>query len=200
MKLFKSLFMSVIPIIFLSIFSEGVLAATAQTTSAATVQFAPPSGVLLTLDSVPALNFGTQTSSVSDKDYASLANAPLVEVTDQRDLSNATGWKVTVQATAFESTAGGTLNGAQINFNSSGTPVQESGIGSGAPTTPASFAITTDGSMGAVRIITAAAGDGRGTWETSWPKENIALHVPGGTMDSGLVYTSTLTWTLEDTP
>lgn len=203
MKLPRSIFMGVIPILFLSIFAEGVFAATTQG-SAATVKFTQSvdPGSQLTLDSVPTLDFGTKTVSLNDEIYENIASAPIVQVTDERSFSQATGWKVTVSASKFTTTAPDpvrTLDGAVINFsNGVASQVPDLGFGAPAPETPIN--ITTDGTLTTANVVSAASGEGRGTWQTSWLNNNVTLSVPGGHMDPDMVYTSNLIWTLENTP
>lgn len=192
-----------IPILFFPVYSQGVLAATTQDSTAA-VQFNADAAGALSLDAVPGLDFGLQDSSLSDVIYQSTNLNPIVTVTDERSVNNATGWHVTVSATTFTgTTATNKLNGATINFSNGDST---SSLSYTKPTTP-DFVLTTDGVIGAVNPATAAAGAGRGTWDTSWlptqgspvTNDSVTLHVPGGTMapDS---YSSTLTWTLSDTP
>ncbi|WP_379970790.1 WxL domain-containing protein [Ectobacillus sp. sgz5001026] len=201
MKLSRSIFIAAIPILFLPIYTQGALAAT---TSAATVQFnADPVGAL-SLDSVSDLGFGAQDSSLTDKIYESTNLTPGVQVTDERSINNATGWHVTVSASPFTSTpSASTLNGATINFSNGDSTSSLNYI---KPTT-APFVLTTDGVTGTVTVVSAQTGEGRGTWNTSWlptqgtpvTNDSVTLHVPGGIMVPE-AYTSTLTWTLLDTP
>ncbi|WP_416827947.1 WxL domain-containing protein [Ectobacillus polymachus] len=204
MKLPRSISMAAIPVLFLFISSQGILAASSQD-SAATVGFYEnnPDGDL-TLDSVPGLDFGSQKISLSDEAYNSLNLTPFIQVTDNRSINNATGWNVTVKASPFTSTTStSTLNGATINFSNGDST---SDLTYTKPTT-IPFVVTTDGDVGTVKVVSAKQGEGRGTWKTSWlpttsnpaTNDSVTLHVPGGIM-ANEQYTSTLTWTLSNTP
>lgn len=202
-KLSRMMYMVASLVLFSLIFSQGILAASSQD-SAATVGFYQdnPNGALR-LDSVPSLDFGSQKLSLSDSTYKSLNLSPTVQVTDERSINNATGWNVTVKASPFTSTTSTSkLNGATIHF-SNGDSVSD--LNYTKPTT-VPFILTTDGDVGTVKIVSAKQGEGRGTWKTSWfptpsavTNDNVTLNVPGGVMENEQ-YTSTLTWTLSNTP
>lgn len=201
MKIPRSIFTGVISVLLLAIFTEGVFAATADTgTSAATVQFTQPAGKLLRLDAVPSLDFGSHAASLTDQTYTAL-NDPVLTVTDEG--SGATAWNVKVKATAFTNSNSDPLEGASITFTS-GAVDQILGIVNavlGLPHPQSPINLSTDGTAAGV----VSAGDGllpygMGSWDTSWTKANVSLSVYGGTMQPASLYTSTLTWTLEDTP
>ncbi len=68
-----------------------------------------------------------------------------------------------------------------------------------------SFSLKNDGTGVAENIMSAAAGEGFGTWvyragDVSNMAESIALSVPGSSVKDADTYKTTLTWTLTDTP
>jgi hypothetical protein len=95
------------------------------------------------------------------------------------------------------------LVGAEVTFkNGQVASVSNSKIPSVVKT---SFSLKNDGTGVAENIMSAAAGEGFGTWvyragDVSNMAESIALSVPGSSVKDADTYKTTLTWTLTDTP
>lgn len=226
-RLSRYLLISVVAIFSLTLFAQGIFAESTGTSNA-TVNFIEDTsvpGVLdpenptdpfdpgdgdndptgnfgpLSLDYVSHLAFGEQIVSLEDETYEAKTLHPFIQVTDRR--SNPTGWSVTVKATPFAD-AGNTnlLAGATIQF-SNGETLSDLGAMYVAPTTT-DFTLTTDNQS--KNVVSANSNEGRGSWITRWfptspttTNDSVKLSVPGGIMKA-TSYTSTLTWTLSDTP
>ncbi|AQY52313.1 WxL domain-containing protein [Listeria weihenstephanensis] len=181
-----------------------------------------PSTGPLRIDFASQINFGEQTISGAAKDYYALftelqpiddSGAPVgakkyvphyVQVTDNRG-SNA-GWNLTVSGTAFENSTGAELTGATLTLSdaklsSSMAPTLTPGT-----VTPEVVVGTTPGIL-----VSAEADKGMGTWVNSFgtvsgtsntdTNKSVKLHVPAEAKKvAGETYTSTLTWTINDTP
>lgn len=148
----------------------------------------------LTLDYVTNLNFGTHDVSIAEDTHkATNSTQPFTQVTDRRGTS--TGWTLTVQAANFKNGGQDTLSGAFLTF--------ENGVAASnlkdldAPQVTSPIKVTTGGN--AVNVTVANAGQGRGTWITSWTNDNVKLTIPQGTASEG-THTSQLTWTLSNAP
>jgi len=157
----------------------------------------------LSLDYVSHLAFGEQIVSLENQTYEAKTLQPFIQVTDRR--SNPTGWHVSVKATPFAD-VGNTnqLTGATIQF-AMGETLSDLGSMYVAPTTTP-FILTTDNVQR--NVVSAKSGEGRGSWITRWfpispttptTNDSVKLSVPGGIMKA-TSYSSTLTWTLSDTP
>ncbi|RKQ31519.1 WxL domain-containing protein [Oceanobacillus halophilus] len=159
----------------------------------------------LSIDYVPKLDFGKQTISLIDKTYHTKNVEPFIQVTDKR--GEATGWTVTVSATPFESDDD-QLEGAKIKFQNATIVTHTNYVDYGAPIpiNNGDIELTTDNVT--KPVVYAEEGKGRGSWLTRWfptdesPEnlnDSVSLTVIGGTAKDEM-YTSTLTWTLENTP
>ncbi|WP_239257349.1 WxL domain-containing protein [Listeria ilorinensis] len=171
----------------------------------------------LSIDYVSNFHFGTQKASGKDQVYtASLdkvykktdgseVQVPnFVQVTDNRG-SNA-GWHLTVKQNGqFKTSGSQELDGAQITLKNShlnGTDMTDSSI---QPTT-ASGDIVLDPSGAASDVMNAEVNKGMGTWLTSFGDDtttgakSVELFVPGKAKKEASDYSTTLTWTLTDTP
>ncbi|QTJ36946.1 WxL domain-containing protein [Dolosigranulum pigrum] len=148
----------------------------------------------LTLDYVTNLDFGTHDVSIAEQTYTAKNDPqPFTQVTDRRGTS--TGWTLTVQAASFQSGGEDTLPGASLTFENGTATSNLNGLN--APQVNSPINVTTGGN--AVNVTIANAGQGRGTWITSWSKDNVKLTIPQGTATEG-THTSQLTWTLSDAP
>ncbi|WP_271004584.1 WxL domain-containing protein [Listeria seeligeri] len=153
---------------------------------------------------VSTLDFGTQAISSENKVYTAnkvnLTNQldntttkeinPAVTISDGR--GTGAGWKLQVkQNSAFTNDSSDTLEGAQLTLEKSGIYSNQSNT-SVAPTGAASVDVNTSNA----NVLTAAANTGQGVWQ----EEMVAkLAVAGNTAKEG-TYSTTLTWTLTDTP
>ncbi|MBC1579150.1 WxL domain-containing protein [Listeria seeligeri] len=153
---------------------------------------------------VSTLDFGTQAISSENKVYTAnkvtLTNQldstttkeinPAVTISDGR--GTGAGWKLQVkQNSAFTNASSDTLEGAQLTLEKSGIYSNQSNT-SVAPTGVASVDVNTSNA----NVLTAAANTGQGVWQ----EEMVAkLAVAGNTAKEG-TYSTTLTWTLTDTP
>ncbi|WP_395321421.1 WxL domain-containing protein [Levilactobacillus parabrevis] len=114
------------------------------------------------------------------------------------------GWNVTVAATPFTDKTdsskvllGSTiaLNGTPATDNGSGVNVKPATIGSAAPGAAAVTTVT-PGAANAATVLNATAGNGYGTWQNRI--SDASLNIAGG--NAAGEYSSTLTWTIANTP
>ncbi|MBC1577885.1 WxL domain-containing protein [Listeria seeligeri] len=153
---------------------------------------------------VSTLDFGTQAISSENKVYTAnkvtLTNQldstttkeinPAVTISDGR--GTGAGWKLQVkQNSAFTNASSDTLEGAQLTLEKSGIYSNQSNT-SVAPTGVASVDVNTSNA----NVLTAAANTGQGVWQEEMVGK---LAVAGNTAKEG-TYSTTLTWTLTDTP
>jgi hypothetical protein len=168
--------------------------------------------VPLTIDYAPTLTFGTGADSVNDSVlYATpqtwsdgSKSANYVQVTDGRG-TNA-GWFVTLAASPFTGTVSGssvTLPGATLSFSNEQIVGPSVNL---ADTTYPATNLATDGTVN--NLFGATVGHGSGTSELVFGgaagvdptgASSIALNIPNGAAQA-TTYTSTLTWTMNDTP
>ena len=186
---------------------------------------APPQGGSgpLSIDYVSNLNFGINNITNTNATYYAKAevlsagpnagkNSPdYIQVTD--NTGSFKGWALTVKqndefrlsGSAPSSTAvGDILTGAQLMLSKG----QVNGI-AGVPTSvnPTGTA-TINLSSSAQNVMTAATNQGMGTWiyamgtgaDYNGTTSPVSLSVPGTTMKKAGVYSTTLTWTLQQTP
>ncbi len=172
----------------------------------------------LSLDYASSLDFGEQLISTKNQTYFAkpqylrgedgkpdLKNPVpnYAQVTDKR--GGEKGWSLSVKQNGqFKSVKEGKeLVGAEVTFkNGQVASVSNSKIPSVVKT---SFSLKNDGTGVAENIMSAAAGEGFGTWvyragDVSNMAESIALSVPGSSVKDADTYKTTLTWTLTDTP
>ncbi|MBA3926217.1 WxL domain-containing protein [Listeria rustica] len=163
---------------------------------------------------VSSFDFGTQEISGETKTYnAKLDTVKVdgqnievpnsVQVADNR--GNNAGWNLTVsQGGQLKDGSARNLEGAQIALKK-GTAVTKTGTGVTAPTSNQNITLNPNGT--ASMVMNAGADQGMGQWVNKFGADNTAavdavtLTVPGKSAkyaDSD--YTTTLTWTLSDTP
>lgn len=172
----------------------------------------------LSIDFASSLDFGTQKITSKDEIYHAVPQKYVtsetdaegnlvtkkgpnyVQVTDNRGTE--AGWILQVnQNGQFKSETGKELTGAVITLNN-GTVVTASE--SGKPAGEDTIALNAEGALS--KVMTAAAGNGAGTYLLTWGTdevsgaESITLDVPGATTKYAEKYSTTLTWTLSDTP
>lgn len=169
----------------------------------------PTSGPL-SIDYISNLRFGEQKTTgsnmtyyaqldhITDSNGVSTERPDFIQITDKRG-SNA-GWHLTV--TQDEQFKNGTeeLKGASLTLDHATLATPNDGV---APT--ASQAITLDPGK-ASDVLNAEADQGTGTWLDRFGKDeaegktSISLVVPGNTKKLQGEYTTSLTWTLADSP
>ncbi|WP_430536311.1 WxL domain-containing protein [Listeria rocourtiae] len=168
----------------------------------------------LSLDYVSSFDFGTQTISGETKTYTakldkmSVGGSQIdvpnnVQVTDNRG-SN-TGWQLTVSENGqLTDESSRNLDGAEIKI-AKATAITKSDSDITAPTVATSIALNPDGT--ASMVMNAEADQGMGHWidnfgaDSTEASDAVTLSVPGKSAKyADSAYTTTLTWTLSDTP
>lgn len=173
----------------------------------------------LSLDYASILDFGEQSISVKNEVYyakpqllknddGSTRPVPnYAQLTDKR--GGEKGWSLSVKQNGqFKTAVKGEiaakeLVGAEITFkNGHATTISSSTAPSAVKET---FTLKNDGTGVADNIMTAAKGQGFGTWvysagTASNMAESIQLSVPGASVKDADTYTTSLTWTLTDAP
>ena len=168
----------------------------------------------LSIDYASNLDFGTQKITTQDSFYFAKLTKGIdstgqvkevpnyVQVTDNTGSNK--GWNLQVtQMNDFTNTSTGhKLNGARLYFNG---PTVSTLTNSDAGTPTREAQITPEVGQ-ASRVVTAFENQGQGTWVTSFigddsnGAESIALSIPGSSTKEAGVYTTTLKWTLGQTP
>ncbi|MBC1307728.1 WxL domain-containing protein [Listeria booriae] len=148
----------------------------------------------LTIDFLSNIDFGDQKISNSTQTYKALNKNPYIQVTDKRGTGD--GWVLTAVATNFKDNAK-VLKGAQMSFKN-GQVRTKADNQSAAPT---ASDITLNSN--AQTVFSAGENAGMGTWldvydGTDGANENVTLSVPSGNLAGD--YTSSITWSLENTP
>lgn len=147
----------------------------------------------VTLTNAPDIDFGSQKIGTG----ALTLNATNIDDDyDDITVSNpglGTGWIVQVTATPFENEGEQKLEGAELKF-ATGVPKAEDG--NNQSTAPTGAAITLNEST--QTVFSAAANAGIGIWNNTYSNADFTLDIPAGNAAGD--YTSTLTWTLADTP
>lgn len=165
----------------------------------------------LSIDFASSFDFGIQEITSTDKVYRAAAQEYInsagetkkgpnyVQVTDNRGTE--AGWKLVVkQDEQFKSASGKELTGATVQLTN-GTVVTAST--SEKPTGESTVSLTPEADS---QLMNAAAGQGAGTYLLDWGTDetsggqSVTLAVPGSTTKYAEKYTTTLTWTLTDTP
>lgn len=172
--------------------SSVVKAATTPPTTNVSADITPGT---ITLDSEPAINFGTVASSASDTTYKSTAMTGDLHVTNPGE---ATGWSVSVADSPFtDTTSSNTLKGAVLSLDDSTTaPLKADATDNVSALPTFNGALTLSGT--ASNILNAPAGAGIGAYTASYGNTDASLMVPAG--NAGGSYSSTLTWTLSNAP
>lgn len=181
-----------------------------------------PTTGALRIDFASQINFGEQTISGAAKDYYALYTElqPLdeagqasgakkyvphyVQVTDNRG-SNA-GWNLTVSGTTFKNSTGEVLTGAALTLSDATLSSEMADTLKPSTVTPEVTVGTTP-----AELVSAEADKGMGTWVDSFgttpgmsstdTNKSVKIHVPAEAKKiAGETYTSTLTWTINDTP
>lgn len=166
---------------------------TAQTTKSS-AEFDTSPNAAISLDSAPNIGFGanaTPNGKINMVYSATTADNPI-------EVSNpglGSGWNVQVKNTAFTDSAGDTLKGAVLSLGEPDVAAGNLGNPSTAPTAPA---FKLDGSGTNVLAFDAVAKGGLGIWDAEYGLAEITLAVPSGQVSG--VYSSTMTWQLNDTP
>lgn len=182
----------------------------------------------LTVDYVPSIEFPNGTISTKDKSYYANAKPVMLEgdsryidrpnyvqITDKR--TGQKGWNLTLQQqgqfSTKESSAGANdgkeLTNASLHFSNT-SAVKPMSSNAGNPTvTNDEFTLDPNGTP--QTIVKANEGTGGGTWITQFGTmdysdemdtmyESIRLDIPGTSVQEDAEYTTSLLWTLNDTP
>lgn len=148
-----------------------------------------PDNNTVKLTNAPNVDFG------SDAIGAKELNLPAMTVDDPITVENpglADGWTVQVAGTSFVN-GSTTLKGAKFNFTKGAITSEDPNNQSGDPTGK-DVKVSDD----ATTIFSADKGAGIGTWSSTYATSNVTLDIPAGNVAGD--YTSTLTWTLVNTP
>lgn len=166
----------------------------------------------LSIDYVSDLDFGSQEITTKDATYnAALTsgkdasgvtkNTPnFVQITDNTGAS--LGWSLNVQQVQQLSSANDQLKGAEISFTNLQAVTNSASNASAPSVAPGIKLIPGVDSP----VTTAAANQGEGTWVTRFGKDateaatSVQLSVPGASVKKATTYSSTLKWTLTQTP
>ncbi|EAD6939911.1 WxL domain-containing protein [Listeria monocytogenes] len=159
----------------------------------------------LTMDYVSSVNFGEQEVSTTEQNYSSTSRKPFIQISDRRGTGG--GWTVTATASAFkDSQSNVTLAGSTLSFQNG----EAASVSAAAnkPTVISKMELPTDGSS-IVKVISAKATEGMGTWINRWfgatpndvssLNDNVQLTIPAGSASLG-DHEATITWTLSDAP
>ena len=141
---------------------------------------------------VPSFDFGIRDITTQTRTYTA-SGAGILNVTDLRGTS--VGWKVTVaQKDQLKTANNDELTGASLALDAGTVTNTNNEV-------PTNAAVTLVPGGVASAVLTAEAGKGNGTSTLTWGADNAKLTVPGSTTQkSGIKYTATLEWTLNDTP
>ncbi|MGE7948831.1 WxL domain-containing protein [Lysinibacillus sp. NPDC093688] len=166
----------------------------------------------LSIDYASGLDFGEQKITSTNQVYKAKAQKfgkrekpegpNYVQVTDNRGTE--TGWSLQVKQNGqFKSESGKELEGAEITFKNAW--VNTASASKKPSIFKESFTLKTDGTGVAENIMSAKAGEGAGTYVLAFGDdatggESIELSVPGKTTKYAEKYSTSLTWTLTDTP
>ncbi|GEN94182.1 WxL domain-containing protein [Pediococcus ethanolidurans] len=142
-------------------------------------------------------------SATHEKDPATtdVSGAVYTQVTDER--GTGAGWNVTAQLAKFQNDGADTLDGAVMTFASGKTQKLATDAdgnltwGTADITVPSAVSLTAGG--GDTAVENAAEGTGKGTQQQVWENANVNLKVIQDSARPGNS-TSTITWTLNDTP
>lgn len=177
--------------------SSNVYAATSGTTPG---QVTLQSGTMDITAPATTVNLGSITVDSTSKTVS--ANLSNMTVVDNRGTGE--GWNVTVSASQFTQTSGVTplkLPTNTLKLNGVGTISQTIGTSGGPTATTAPWTIDT----GAVKVLSAAANKGMGTFTVAFPASAISLTVDTAQKvvdpaNNPTVYASTLTWVVSTGP
>jgi hypothetical protein len=166
----------------------------------------------LSIDYVSDFDFGTQSITTADETYhaaltagkdatgASITKPNYVQITD--NTGSSLGWSLNVKQVAQLASGTNDLKGAQISLSNL-EAVTNSASNAVAPTVTSAFNLI-PGTV--TKVTTADANQGEGTWVTRFGKDSVegadavSLNVPGASVKKAATYTSTLQWTLTQTP
>lgn len=171
----------------------------------------PPTAGPLSIVFASSFDFGTHDIQASDQTYTAAAQKlddgtsrdNYVQVNDSR--GNYTGWSLSVTQNAdFKSADGKVLTGAQVTLGNGA--IQGKGTDNPADVSAATTTLTpgtasgtilgaTNGKGSGNNLLNFGSADGKTNADTS-----VTLAVPGTTTKYATAYTTSLTWTLADTP
>lgn len=168
----------------------------------------------LSLDYASSFNFGKQVIVTDDRTYYAkpqnvevskgvFEDKPLyAQVTDGRGTLK--GWTLSVsQKAQFKTSDDDELKGAKIMFYNG----EKATVSLAKPPSFVKSSANVSGDLngGSVKIMAAKDGEAAGTFvyrlgNDKLKEESVALEVPGSTVKKKAVYSTTLVWTLNDTP
>lgn len=159
----------------------------------------------LQINYVSHLKFGNdiKITSKTVKANAKNTNTPYFQVSDLR--GTGAGWSLNVSLGDFKNTSGNkTIKGATISLINGEAVTSNETNENPAETKDV---VLTAGETAAKPLMTAAAGNGRGTWvarytnNTGTPENNkIVFEAPTNSIDANTQYEAVLTWQLSDRP
>lgn len=173
---------------------------------------------LLAVDYVSNLDFGSHKMSSNDQVYAASAdstygvdNIAWHDVRPAGDDGKALGYNITVtQDDDFKDANGNTLTGAQVTLNKANVVWEGSTAAPGTNAQPTASQNIQPTTGQAVAVATAAAGQGFGQYgikfgsASDYSADNttgpITIAVPGATQKTASAYTTTYTWSINNTP
>lgn len=176
---------------------NSVFAATSGTTPG---QVTLQSGTMDITAPATTVNLGSITVDSTVK----TVNANLTNMTVVDNRGTGEGWNITVSASQFTQTTGGTplkLPTNTLKLNGIGTITQTVGTSGGPTTTTAPWTIDT----GAVKVLSAATNKGMGTFTVAFPVNAVSLNVDTAQKvvdpaNNPTVYASTLSWVVSTGP
>lgn len=172
----------------------------AASSGATPSQISLQSGSLSITAPATTVNLGSITVDSTIKSVStSLSNMTVV---DNRGTGE--GWNITVSASQFTQTSGVTplkLPTNTLKLNGTNTITQTVGTSGGPTVTTAPWTIDT----GAIKVLSAAANKGMGTFTITFPASAISLNVDTAQKvvdpaNNPTVYASTLTWVVSTGP
>lgn len=168
-------------------------ASNGQTTTA-TVGLTIPDGAAVGIKSAPNLDFGTGSTSTTDKTY-NATNTSAALVVSNPGLN--TTWYVNVTASDFVNEDGRTMQGAQIELGEGSVKADAENNVSNLPSTNGSLTVAAGGD--AVNVMKPSTdGASVGDFTDEFASDQIKLNVPGGNVAGS--YSADLVWELSDTP
>ncbi|AVW11568.1 WxL domain-containing protein [Lactiplantibacillus paraplantarum] len=159
-----------------------------KTTEATVTLEQDPENKDITLDEIPAVNFGTQKIINDSKTYDATTVTNDLKVTNP---GNTDGWSVQVRGTKFMADQR-ELRGATLTFAKVDATADDTGNQSKATANE----VTINESDQA--IMAATANEGIGKFTSKYATDKVSLLIPAG--NAAGAYKSTLTWTLGNAP
>lgn len=149
----------------------------------------------LTIDYITPLEFGEHHISGGSTIYTTVSEKPNVQITDNR--GEGKGWSLQVTSSPFVDSTDNKkiLKGAVLTLPEGNMKTTIGNIST--PPKSKEVVLSTD-KESTDTLMTADENSGMGTWENLLDASKVTVNVPAGNFAGD--YTSTLTWTLLDTP